>query len=95
MKILSIDPGFERMGVAILEQARGAAKPCVLYSICVRTNPKDAFHVRLKALGDALQKILGEHKPEALAIEKLFFATNQRTALSVAEARGVAVYEAA
>ena len=95
MKILSIDPGFERMGVAIIERAVGSAKPRVLYSACVKTSPKDAFHLRIKALGDALQEIIAKHQPGVLAIEKLFFSNNQQTALAVAEARGVAVYEAA
>src|SRR3989344_2090897 len=95
MKILAVDPGFERMGVAIIERAHGSEKPRVLYSACVKTNPKDAFHLRLKVLGEALQKTIAAHKPEALAIERLFFSNNQQTALSVAEARGVAVYEAA
>lgn len=95
MKILSIDPGFERMGVAIIEQTKNNGKPLVLYSVCVRTNPKDEFPARLKIIGGAIEETIKKYRPGALAIEKLFFSTNQRTALSVSEARGVAVYEAA
>ena len=95
MRIISVDPGFERMGVAVIEHARGMKAPFVLYSTCVKTSPKDSFHLRLKALGGALAEIIARYSPEALAIEKLFFAANQKTALAVAEARGVAIYEAA
>lgn len=95
MRIISVDPGFERMGVAIIEQTKNNGKPLVLYSACVRTNPKDAFSARLKIIGGAIEETIKKYRPGALAIEKLFFSTNQRTALSVSEARGVAVYEAA
>jgi len=95
MKILSIDPGFERMGVAVVEKKEDSNNPFVLYSTCVRTSPKDDFHRRLNILGRELEIVIGKYKPESLAIEKLFFSSNQKTALFVAEARGVAVYEAA
>ena len=95
MRIISVDPGFGRMGVAVIEYARGTKAPLVLYSTCVKTSPKDDFPLRLKALGGALEKIIVAYAPVSLAIEKLFFSSNQKTALSVAEARGVAVYEAA
>ncbi len=95
MKILSIDPGFERMGVAIIERAQNNRKPLVLYSACIKTSAKDAFSTRLKEIGGAIEETIKKHKPESLAIEKLFFSANRKTALSVAEARGVAVYEAA
>lgn len=95
MRIISVDPGFERMGVAVVEKTENGGKPLVLYSACVRTNPKDEFSARLKIIGSAVEETIKKYRPNALAIEKLFFSTNQRTALSVSEARGVAVYEAA
>ena len=95
MKILSIDPGFERMGVAVIECAQNGGKPLVLYSACIKTSPKDAFSARLKIIGGAVEETIQKYKPGGCAIEKLFFSANRRTALSVAEARGVAVYEAA
>lgn len=95
MRIISVDPGFERMGVAVVEQTGSGRKPLVLYSTCIKTNPKDAFSARLKIIGGAIEETIKKYRPAALAIEKLFFSTNQRTALSVSEARGVVVYEAA
>ncbi|MBI1998749.1 MAG: crossover junction endodeoxyribonuclease RuvC [Parcubacteria group bacterium] len=102
MKILSIDPGFERMGVAIIERAparagqgKNGGKPFVVYSACIKTSAKDPFSARLKIIGGAIEKTIQKYKPGGCAIEKLFFSANRRTALSVAEARGVAVYEAA
>lgn len=94
MKILSIDPGFERMGVAVIERTKDGGKPFVVYSGCVTTSKKDEFSERLKKIGESVRGIIKKYKPEVFAIEKLFFSTNQKTALSVAEARGVAVYEA-
>jgi crossover junction endodeoxyribonuclease RuvC len=94
MKILGIDPGFERVGIAILEKNRGENKERVLYSECFKTDAKLEFPERLKLIGQKIEKIINEYDPEVLAIEKLFFTNNQKTAMNVAEARGVIVYEA-
>src|SRR3989344_4615624 len=95
MRILAIDPGFGRMGVAVLESLAGEKVPLVRYSTCITTNPKGALKDRLFSIGSELERIITAHSPQTLAIEKLFFAANQKTALSVAEARGVALYESA
>ncbi|OGI74144.1 crossover junction endodeoxyribonuclease RuvC [Candidatus Nomurabacteria bacterium RIFCSPHIGHO2_01_FULL_43_16] len=95
MKILGIDPGFERLGVAILEKSKGEKKERVLFSECFRTPVKSDFSERLRLLGAEVKKIIKEYKPEVLAIETLFLNTNHKTAMRVAEARGVVVYEAA
>ncbi len=87
-RVLGIDPGFDRCGVAILEKDK------LLFSTCITTNPKDNHAERLTTLGTELRKIIKKWKPEALATEKLFFNINARTALKVAEARGVILYEA-
>lgn len=93
MKILAIDPGFERVGVAILER-KPKEKDSLVYSTCFKTSPKIPFHERLTLIGSEMEKIIKKHKPEALAIEKLYFETNQKTAMGVSEARGVIVYSA-
>ncbi len=93
MKILGIDPGFERLGIAILEKNKG--KECVVFSECFKTSAKLEFAERLKLIGEEVRKIVKEYKPEVLAIETLFLNTNQKTVMRVAEARGVVVYEAA
>ena len=95
MRILGIDPGFERLGVAILEKSKGEKKERVLFSECFRTPVKSDFSERLRLLGAEVKKIIKEYKPEVLAIETLFLNTNHKTAMRVAEARGVVIYEAA
>ena len=93
MKILAIDPGYERVGVAVIERD-GKQKETLEYSSCFKTSTKIPFHERLTAIGCELERIIKKYKPGALAIEKLYFTTNQKTAMGVAEARGVMMYVA-
>lgn len=95
MRILGIDPGFERLGIAILEKNTGDRKEAVLYSSCFKTSSALSFAERLNLIGTEVKKIIKKYKPEILAIETLFINTNQKTAMHVAEARGVIIYEAA
>jgi len=91
MKILGIDPGFERIGIAIIER-KMKEKDSLVYSNCFKTSAKIPFHQRLKAIGIELDRVIKKYKPGALSIEKLYFTTNQKTVMGVAEARGVIVY---
>ncbi len=94
MKLLAIDPGYERLGIAVMEKpARG--REVLLYSDCFRTSAKLPFSERLSMIGGEIARLIKEFKPEALALETLFFSTSKTTAMRVAEARGVIVYEAA
>ncbi len=93
MKVLGIDPGYERLGVAIVEKDIGhGAKEVLLYSDCIKTSSKLPFPARLAVLGDAVQQLIAKHKPDALAIEKLYFTNNQKTAMNVAQAIGAIIY---
>src|SRR3989344_2452424 len=94
MRILGIDPGFERLGVAVLEKNKGDKKESVVFSECFKTSAKLEFSGRLHLIGAEVKKIIKKYKPEVLAIETLFLNTNQKTVMRVAEARGVAIYEA-
>jgi crossover junction endodeoxyribonuclease RuvC len=94
MRILGIDPGFERLGVAILEKNKGDKKERVLFSECFKTSAKLEFSERLTMLGEEVRKIIKKYKPEILSIETLFLTSNQKTVMRVAEARGVVIYEA-
>lgn len=93
MKILAIDPGYERLGVAVLEKSGG--KESALFSCCLTTNKNQAHSERLAFIGDEVEKIIKKLKPESLTIESLFLFSNQKTAMKVAEARGVILCEAA
>lgn len=90
MKILAIDPGYDRCGVAVLEGDR--SKPTLLFSTCLRTSSKLPFHERLAYIGNEVQTLVETHTPDLFAIEKLFFNTNQKTAMNVAEVRGMLLY---
>ena len=100
MRILGIDPGFERLGVAIVEKPAfaksfGVARESVIFSECFKTSAKLEFAERLKLIGEEVRNVIKKYKPEILAIETLFLNTNQKTVMRVAEARGVVVYESA
>jgi len=102
MKIISIDPGYERLGIAVIEKqplkassgrmTREKNKEILLFSECFKTSAKLPHHERLTLIGNKIKEIINKYKPEALATEKLFFSGNQKTAMLVAEARGVILY---
>lgn len=92
MIILGIDPGYDRLGLAVIEKpAKG--KEVVLYSDCLQTSSKDDIFERFKKIGHETARILDEYKPEAVALETLFITKNQKTGMRVAEARGIVIYE--
>jgi len=91
MRIISIDPGFERIGIAILEKNQGE-KETLVFSECFKTTPKISLNERIKNIGEEMEILITKYKPNALAIEKLYFTTNQKTVMGVAEARGVIIY---
>ena len=92
-RILGIDPGFERLGIAVLEKKTG--KEFILFSECFKTSSKLEFSERLVLIGSEVRAIIKKYKPEILSIETLFLTTNHKTVMHVAEARGVVIYEAA
>ena len=92
MRIVAIDPGYERLGIAVLEKVAG--KERLLFSECFKTKSVLSFIERLELIGCEVERVISEYKPEALAIENLFIATNQKTAMRVAEARGAILYQA-
>lgn len=86
MKILGIDPGYDRCGFAVLD-----GEDLKNFGTIV-TDRKQDFASRLVELADDFQALLDKHKPEVVSIEDLFFGTNVTTAIKVAEARGVMLY---
>jgi len=92
MKVIAIDPGYERMGVAILEKT--SKEEVLVYSNCFKTSSKIPQEERLKLIGQEIENLIKKYKPEAMAIETLFFKNNQKTAMHVSEARGVMLYVA-
>lgn len=93
MRILGIDPGYGTTGFAILEAQRGAYQ--LLRCGVITTPPGMAFPRRLQMLHGDMQQLLDAAKPDALAIEELFFGQNVTTGIGVAHARGVILLSAA
>jgi crossover junction endodeoxyribonuclease RuvC len=93
MRILGIDPGFERLGIAVLEKKAGEKKEAVIFSECFKTSSKLDFPKRLALVGEEIKQIIKKYHPDMLAIETLFLSNNQKTAMRVAESRGVVIYE--
>ena len=93
MRILGIDPGYDRLGIAVIEKpVKG--KETVLHASCLQTS-SNSIYERLKSIGNEACRVLDEYKPDEVALETLFITKNQKTAMRVAEARGIVVYEAA
>lgn len=90
MKVLAIDPGYERLGVAVLEKQKpGERKPTLVFSTCIQTSPKEEHSKRLSQIHLQIESILKKYSPTHLGIETLFFSKNVKTAIKVAEARGI------
>ena len=92
MRILAIDPGYERLGLAILEKDRKTGKETWIYSETFKTPSTDEFVDRLHAIGDHVAQLIQIYNPEKCVIENLFLSNNQKTAMRVAETRGVLLY---
>jgi crossover junction endodeoxyribonuclease RuvC len=87
--ILGIDPGFGRMGYAILAAAGNDLHLIVCNAIM--TPVALSYPRRLQQLYEQLGEIIAEYRPAEAAIEELFFGKNVTTAIGVAQARGVAI----
>ena len=87
MRIIGIDPGTGILGFGIIEIAKG--KPQLVDAGVIRTPVKEDDAVRLQTIYDELTDIIADTKPSEMAVEKLFFAQNVTTAMTVAQARGV------
>ncbi len=87
MLILGIDPGYAIIGWGVIRFERGKYIPVDFGAIT--TNAGVPFNRRLEQIYDQLNKLLDTHHPDAVAVEKLYFQNNQKTAIDVAQARGV------
>lgn len=87
--ILGIDPGTTGMGYAFLDTS--GDPPSVMERGIIATLPDGSAAERLVAIADALDRLIAAHRPDALALERLYFNKNVRTAMAVAEARGIAL----
>ena len=93
MRVLGVDPGLTRCGLGVVEGSPGRA---ALVAFGVVTTPADAsLGLRLVALEEAFEAWLDEHRPDAVAVERVFSQANVRTVMGTAQAGAVAVVCAA
>jgi crossover junction endodeoxyribonuclease RuvC len=100
MFVLGIDPGLSRCGYGLVEAVeagstgRGGRRHRAVVAGVLRTEPTDPVPQRLTALRDDVRLLLIEHRPDVVAIERVLFQVNVRTAIPVAQAAGVVMVEA-
>ena len=89
MRIIGIDPGTGILGFGVIDANGGRMK--LVTAGVIRTPAHTPLPERLEEIYNGLTEIIAETKPDVMAIEKLFFSRNITTAISVAQARGVAM----
>jgi len=92
MRVLAVDPGYDRVGLAVMEYENG--KEQLLYSTCILTDKTATLNQRLQVIGITITQTIKDHSVNTLGIETLFFNKNVKTAMGVAQARGVIIYTA-
>ena len=93
MIILGIDPGFSRMGYAVIDTNKGNSQ--VINCSCFQTSPRLEYGKRLVLAAEKVKELILKYQPQFLAVEKIFFTKNQKTAFQIAEVRGILLYLAA
>ena len=93
IRILGIDPGYAIVGFGVLDYDGVRFTP-IEYG-AVLTEAGTPFPERLKAIHEDVEFIFSKFKPDCMAVERLYFTTNQKTAIDVAQARGITVLSAA
>ena len=93
IRILGIDPGYAIVGFGVLDYDGVNFSP-IEYG-AVLTEAGVPFPERLRAIHEDIEFIFNKFKPDCMAIERLYFTTNQKTAIDVAQARGITVLSAA
>lgn len=87
MIILGIDPGIAIVGYGVIEAVRGNFR-MIDYGV-IRTPKEESKPARLCMIEEGLKQLIEKYKPDQISMEELFFSTNTKTAITVAEARGV------
>lgn len=94
MRVLGIDPGLTRCGYAVVD-GRGPGAAAAVTMGVIRTAASDELPHRLALLRAELVSLIDEYTPDVVSVERVFFQTNVRTAMSVGQASGLALCEAA
>lgn len=94
MILLGIDPGTALVGWGVIDTGadhRVETAKCIAYG-CIETDKSMSDAKRLLAIANGLEALLDAHKPDLVSVEKLFFSRNQKTVMTVSQARGVILY---
>lgn len=94
MRVLGIDPGLTRCGIGVVEVAADRRATLIAVTV-IRTTPDTALERRLLTIGDGIAALMDAHRPDAVAIERVFAQQNVRTVMGVAQISGVALHAAA
>lgn len=93
MRVLGIDPGLTRCGFAVIDGSPGRPPGAIAFGV-LRTPPGAELGQRLLALSEAITVIITDHRPEMLAVERVFSQHNVRTVMGTGQAAGVAILAA-
>jgi crossover junction endodeoxyribonuclease RuvC len=88
MLVLGIDPGTATTGYGVVSSERGGLARLVECGV-VRTRARDPLPARLREIYEGVQELIVRHRPDALAVESIFYAKNVRTTITLGHARGV------
>jgi crossover junction endodeoxyribonuclease RuvC len=91
--VLGVDPGLTRCGIGIV--VGPSSRPSVVHHECVQTSPDTPLEVRLLAVHDAVLAAIERYRPDAVAVERVLFSVNVRSAMATGQAAGVALLAAA
>ncbi len=88
MLVLGIDPGTAATGYGVVTRERGGMARLVECGV-VRTRARDPLPARLREIFEGLEELIARHRPDAMAVESVFYAKNVRTTVTLGHARGV------
>jgi crossover junction endodeoxyribonuclease RuvC len=91
--VLGVDPGLTRCGLGVV--AGPSARPRLVHLDCVRTDREAPLEQRLLAVHDAIVAVVEAYRPDAVAVERVLFSSNVRSAMATGQAAGVALLAAA
>jgi crossover junction endodeoxyribonuclease RuvC len=95
LRVLGIDPGLADIGWGVIDWTTGAGRAQLVEYGAIRTKAGEELADRLRQIHDALAAIVARMNPAVVAVEQLFFATNVKTAMSVAHGRAACILGAA
>ena len=93
MRILGVDPGLTRCGIGVVDSA-GARQVSYVAVAVVRSSAETAPHRRLEIIADGIEDMIAKHKPDVVAVERMFAEDNVRSIISTAQVAGVAMLAA-